>query len=131
MILYAQYAILRTLQFWNHRGWLPLFLFNFLQDHYFCVHLSNVLSAHCPQENRVPQRSILSINLVAFGFNGMDSLLGPNILRSLYDDDVTIFYGSQSTDTSVSQHGFIRRFLLIYFQSTTFSDYAIVKEMLR
>jgi hypothetical protein len=42
---------------------LTLFLFSFLQDHLFCVHISNVFSALHQEENGASQESILNVTV--------------------------------------------------------------------
>jgi hypothetical protein len=49
----------------------------FLQDHYSCVFLSSVLSVCYPEENMVPQGSILSATLFAVAINGTVNAVGP------------------------------------------------------
>jgi hypothetical protein len=75
-----------------------LFLPRFLQARYFCVRLGNVLSARYPQENGVPQASVLSVTLFAISINGLVHSVGPSV-TSLYVDYVAIYYSSRSTAT--------------------------------
>jgi hypothetical protein len=71
-----RHGILRTLHHWNVRGWLPLFIADFLQEHYFLVHLSSVLSPLHPQESGVPQGSVLSVILFTVAINGIVNAVG-------------------------------------------------------
>jgi hypothetical protein len=54
------------------------------------------LSALSQQENGVPQGSVLSVTLFAIMINGMVSAVGLSVLTSLFIDDSTVYYSSQS-----------------------------------
>jgi potassium voltage-gated channel Eag-related subfamily H protein 8 len=66
-----------------------LFVLSFLQDRHIHVHLSNAISTLYPQENGVPQGSVLSVTLFAVAINGMVNTFGPSVTASLYVDVVT------------------------------------------
>jgi hypothetical protein len=93
-----RYGILRTLHRWNLRGWLPLFILSFLQDHHFRVHLGNVFSALYSQENGVPQGSVLTATLFAVAISVMVNTVCASV-TTLYVDDVTICFSSRSVVT--------------------------------
>jgi hypothetical protein len=67
-------------------GWLSLFLPNFLQGNYFCVHLGNAISVHYLHENVVPQGSVLNMILFAVTIDKMINVYAQYVSTSLYVD---------------------------------------------
>jgi hypothetical protein len=90
------YAILRTLDHWQIKGHLAMFLLNFMANRRFRVRLGTVLSPPRIQENGVPQGSVLSVTLFAIAINGITSRVHRPVQCSLYVDDFAIYHRSQS-----------------------------------
>ena len=70
------------------KGRLPLFIDNFLKGRKFKVRLDNTHSSLNPQEEGVPQGSILSPTLFTVKINSIIDALSDNIEKSLYVDDL-------------------------------------------
>lgn len=87
-----RYGILKDLYDMGFRGYLPIFISNFLSNRVFRVRVRDVLSDLHVQESGVPQGSILSVTLFSIKMNGIVRVMGSNIFRSLYVDDVCICY---------------------------------------
>ena len=66
----------------------------FLSDRYFRVWVGNIYYDPYSQEAGVPQGSILSVTLFCLKINSIVSWLLPDIKRSLYVDDLAIYYCS-------------------------------------
>ena len=92
-----RYGILRTIYNWGIRGRLPIFLTNFLSNRTFRVRIGTTLSMPRPQENGVPQGSVLSVTLFAIAINDIVSCIPQQVTASLYVDDLAIFCRSSST----------------------------------
>ena len=75
-------------------GRLPMFICDFLSDHYLKVRVGNIYSDPYSQEAGVPQGSILSVTLFSLKINSIVSCLLPDIKCSLYVDDLAIYYSS-------------------------------------
>ena len=78
------------------RGLLPNFIENFLKNRIFQTKIGQSLSEWYPQEEGVPQGSILSPILFEIKINSITEVLNPNIENSLYVDDFTIAFASNS-----------------------------------
>ena len=78
------------------RGLLPNFIKNFLKNRTFQTKIGQTLSDWYPQEEGVPQGSILSPILFEIKINSITEILGSNIENSLYVDDFTIAFSSNS-----------------------------------
>ncbi len=76
------------------RGRLPEYIRVFLSDRLFKVRVGNTYSDTYIQEIGVPQGSILSVTLFSLKINSIVSCLMPDVLCSLYVDDLAIYYSS-------------------------------------
>ena len=74
-----------------------VFILNFLADRHFRVRVGNHLSRSFPQENGVPQGGVLSVALFAVMINDIGDQLPPVIGRSLFVDDLAVWYSASST----------------------------------
>ena len=89
-------AILRKLFGYGIRGSMGLFLQNFLSNRSFRVRIGNHLSSTFAQENGVPQGGVLSVALFAIMINDIGDELPAAIGRSLFVDDLAIWYSASS-----------------------------------
>ena len=78
------------------RGRLPLFIDNFLKGRKFKVRLDNTHSSLNPQEEGVPQGSILSPTLFTVKINSIIYALPQDIEKSLYVDDLAVYCQSSN-----------------------------------
>ena len=74
-----------------------LFIQNFLSHRTFRVRIGNHLSSSFLQENGVPQGGVLSLALFAVMINDIGDELPAAIGRSLFVDDLAIWYAASST----------------------------------
>jgi hypothetical protein len=72
----------KTLNHWNVKGWLPLFIRDFLQE-CFLVHLGSILFPLHPQESGVPQGSVVSVTQFTFVISGIVNAVSPSLTTSL------------------------------------------------
>ena len=91
-----KHGIMKDLHNIGLRGQLPIFIENFLKDRIFQTKIGNTFSEWYPQEEGVPQGSILSPILFKIKINSITKTLNPNIESSLYVDDFTIAFASNS-----------------------------------
>ena len=89
-------GILRRLFNYGIRGRMGVFIQNFLADRHFRVRVGIHLSRSFPQENGVPQ-GVLSVALFAVMINDIGDQLPPVIGRSLFVDDLAVWYSASST----------------------------------
>ena len=66
----------------------------FLSDRYFKVRVGNTYSDPYSQEAGVPQGGILSVTLFSLNINSIVSCFWPDIICSLYVDDLAIYFSS-------------------------------------
>ena len=97
-----RYKILKTLDEWGFRGNLPIFVKNFLSARVFKVRIGEYLSRFYPQENGVPQGSVLSVTLFAIAINDVAECIRSPVMGSLFVDDLAIFCRSSKL-TSASR----------------------------
>ena len=81
------------------KGRLPLFIDNCLKGRKFTVCLDNTHSSLNPQEEGVPQGSILSPTLFTVKINSIVDDLPEGIEKSLYVDDLAVY--CQSSDMAM------------------------------
>lgn len=96
-----RYGIMKRLFDWDFKGNLPKFINSFLENRTFKVRLGQTFSSLHQLENGIPQGSTLSVILFLVAVNGIDQIIPANIGRSLYVDDLTIFYSGQTMDEIV------------------------------
>ena len=78
------------------KGRLPLFIDNFLKGGKFKVRLDNTHSSLNPQEEGVPQGSILSPTLFTIKINSIIDASPDDIEKSLYVDDLAVYCQSSN-----------------------------------
>ena len=89
-------GIMKDLHEMGLKGRLPLFIDNFLKGRKFKVRLDNTHSSLNPQEEGVPQGSILSPTLFTIKINSVIDGLPEGIEKSLYVDDLTVYCQSSN-----------------------------------
>lgn len=89
-----RYGILQDLVHVGIRGRMFNCIANFLKDRTFQVRLGTTLSASFVQENGVPQGCVLSVTLFLLKINSLSQVIPPNVMHSLYVDDVQISFAS-------------------------------------
>ena len=89
-------VVLRKLFGYGIRGTMGFFLQNFLSNRSFRVRIGNHLSSTFAQENGVPQGGVLSVALFAIMINDIGDELPAAIGRSLFVDDLAIWYSASS-----------------------------------
>lgn len=89
-------SILWTLYSSGFRGSMPTFLSGFLRDRSFQVRVGSSTSVPYPQEEGVPQGSVLSVLLFSFVMNTVTTSLPPTIQSLLYADDLVIYFTGKS-----------------------------------
>ena len=77
------------------RGHLMHFIKNFLEDRRIRVKIGTTLSSTCAQEEGVPQGSVISCTLFTVAINGVLNSIPEEIRKSLYVDDLCIWYSSR------------------------------------
>ena len=92
----ARPVILRKLFKYGIRGCMGFFIQNFLSNRSFRVRVGNHLSSSFMQENGVPQGGVLSVALFAIMINDIGDDLPAAIGRSLFVDDLAIWYSASS-----------------------------------
>ncbi|MBJ5505526.1 reverse transcriptase family protein, partial [Salmonella enterica subsp. enterica serovar Derby] len=89
-----RYGILRDLHGCGLRGNLPLFIEGFLQNRRFRVRVGSTLSSYFPQEEGVPQGSVLSVTLFILRINDIFRQLPLTVRATGFVDDLQIFCSS-------------------------------------
>ena len=89
-------SILVKLHKYGIRGRMGLFIKNFLSGRRFRVRVGNHLSSSFTQVNGVPQGGVLSVALFAVAINDIGDELPAAVGRSLYVDDLSIWYAASS-----------------------------------
>ena len=91
-----KHGILKDLHSYGLRGNLPKFVKQFLNNRSFKVKVGSELSDPFPQEEGVPQGSVLSPILFEIKINSITKILQNSIDCSLYVDDFLICYKSKA-----------------------------------
>ena len=81
------------------RGYLPVFVENFMRDREFNVRIGTTISDNFIQEMGVPQGSIISLTLLNLKINSITKCLLQNVDPSLYVDDFLISYRSKNLNS--------------------------------
>ena len=89
-------VILRKLFKYGIRGCMGFFIQNFLSRRSFRVRVGNQFSRTFVQENGVPQGVVLSVALFAVVINDIGDELPAAVGRSLFVDDLAIWYAATS-----------------------------------
>ena len=90
-----KHLILKRLQSAGLRGHLMHFVRNFLNDRNIRVRIGSANSSTCRQEEGVPQGSVISCTLFTVAINGVLEAIPDDIGKSLYVDDLCIWYSSR------------------------------------
>ena len=91
-----RHAILRKLFNYGVRGHMGYFIRNFLSHRCFRVRVGNQLSSSFSQESGIPQGGVLSVALFAVAINDICDQLPTTIGRSLFVDDLAVWYTASS-----------------------------------
>ena len=94
-----RYHILKTIHQAGIKGNMAFFIQNFLCNRTFKVKIGSTISDPFPQEQGVPQGSVLSVTLFGVAINGIVGGIPPDIQRSLFVDDLAIYFSSPSINT--------------------------------
>ena len=89
-------GIMKDLHEMGLKGRFPSFIDNFLKGRKFKVRLDNTHSSLNPQEEGVPQGSILSPTLFTVKINSIIDALPDDIEKSLYVDDLAVYCQSSN-----------------------------------
>ena len=89
-------GILKKLFNYGIRGRMGLFIQGFLSDRHFRVRVGNHFSGTFSQENGIPQGGVLSVALFAVMINDIGDELPVAIGRSLFVDDLAVWYSASS-----------------------------------
>ena len=96
-------SILRKLFKYGIRGRIGLFIKNFLSGRKFRVRVGNHLSSVFIQQNGVPQGGVLSVALFAVAINDIGDELPRAVGRSLFVDDLAVWYSASSARHTARQ----------------------------
>ena len=77
------------------RGFLPMFVRNFLRERFFRVRVGGSLSRSFPQAEGVPQGCVLSVLCFSLVMNTVVSELPSSIHTSLYADDLAVYFSGR------------------------------------
>ena len=94
-----RYLILRKIHSLGYRGLICFFVQNFLDNRTFKVRIGNKFSNIYEQQQGVPQGSVMSVTLFALAINDIVSNVPRDICKSLYVDDLAIYYSSHNLNT--------------------------------
>lgn len=94
-----RYNILRTIHEWGLRGNLPQFIYGFLQNRVFRVRKGATFSKLYDLENGIPQGSTISVVLFIIAINKLVESIPEQVGKTLYVDDLAIFFSSPCMDT--------------------------------
>ena len=94
-----RFHILRKLKAIDILGQMGFFIQNFLCNRVFNVRVGKYLSELHEQEQGVPQGSIMSVTLFALAINDIVSEVSEDVCKSLYVDDLAIYYSSANINT--------------------------------
>ena len=71
-----------------------MFIKAFLANRKFMVRIGTTLSEIRTQEEGVPQGCVLSVTLFALAINGISKLIPPEIMHTLFVDDLSIYFAA-------------------------------------
>lgn len=94
-----RYNILRTIHEWGLRGNLPQFIQSFLRNRVFRVRKGTTFSEVHDLENGIPQGSTISVVLFIIAINKLVESIPEHVGKTLYVDDLAIFFSSPCMDT--------------------------------
>jgi len=95
-----KHHILRELHRYGLRGPIAFFIRNFLHNRCFQVRVGQQMSASQPQEQGVPQGSVLSCTLFAVAISGITDALPDGVSGTLYVDDLAIYMSANRASTA-------------------------------
>ena len=93
-----RYGVIQTIYNWGLKGNLARFICSFLANRKFRVRIGNTFSDTYTLENGIPQGSTLSVTLFAIAVNKLLEDIDPRVGRSLYVDDLAIFYADKNME---------------------------------
>ena len=91
-----KYPILEKLKDIGLKGQLPKFIQSFLSERKFKVKIDNSISEEQPQQNGIPQGSVLSCTLFHLAINNIVKDLSMFVKFSLYMDDFVVYYSAKA-----------------------------------
>ena len=98
-----RHHVLQQLKKAKFVGNLPRFVQNFLTARTIKTRVGSVLSDPFPQQEGVPQGSVLSCTLFSLAINDLPDQVSPGVQSSLYVDDFAIFVRASSLRSAVRQ----------------------------
>ncbi|XP_076058579.1 uncharacterized protein LOC143035597 [Oratosquilla oratoria] len=84
-----KHGILKAVHAIGIRGEMAFFIKNFLANRVFRIRVGNIISEIRQQEEGVPQGGVLSVILFSLAINGVTSVIPPDILATLFDDQIS------------------------------------------
>ena len=94
-----KYHIIKTIYNAGIRGNMGIFIQNFLSNRTLKVKVNKSISNPFPQQQGVPQGSVMSVTLFGVAINGITDGISPDVCRSLFVDDLAIYFSSSSIST--------------------------------
>ena len=91
-----RHHILKTVEETGIKGHLSRYIQNFLTIRTFKVKINSTLSETFNQTQGVPQGSVMSVTLFGMAINGIIAELPTDIQKSLFVDDLAIYFSSSS-----------------------------------
>ena len=91
-----RHSVIRKLFNYGIRGRMGFYIQNFLSHRQFRVRVGNCLSSAFSQENGIPQGGVLSVALFAVMINDIGDDLPTAVGRSLFVDDLAVWYSASS-----------------------------------
>ena len=94
-----QYDIIWDLHRIGLRGWLPVFVSEYLGDHRIRIRIGTILSDEFQPEEGVPTGGVLAVTCFGLKINELPSCIARDIFRALFVDDLAICFRERSLDT--------------------------------
>jgi len=94
-----RHLILKKLHSLGYRGRLAIFIKNFLSGRIFRIRVGKCYSNVYRQQQGVPQGSVMSCTLFALAINDVVENIPPGVCKSLYVDDLAIYYSSRNLNS--------------------------------
>ena len=94
-----QYGIIRDLHRIGLRGWLPVFMSEYLRDRRIRIRIGTILSDEFYREEGVPTSGVLAVTCFGLKINELPSCIVRDIFRALFVDDRAICFRGRYLDT--------------------------------
>ena len=94
-----KHHIIKTIYNAGIRGNMGIFIRNFLSNRSLKVKINKSISNAFPQQQGVPQGSVMSVTLFGVAINSIIDGISSDIGRSLFVDDLAIYFSSSSVNT--------------------------------